>query len=291
MTTNDGMTNGGELVARTLAAAGVRHAFGIHGGHLDSMLTEMARLGIALVDTRHEAAAGNAAEGYARVTRGLGVAFATAGPGFTNIYAAIANAHADRIPMLVLTSSPPQREAQLNVLQGSIDQMAAAAPITRFAHRVTTAARVPDLIALAIRHATCGVPGPVVLELPIDVMFRPVAEETVSSAPLHRPEPPGPSGHAVDRAAELLAAAERPVIVVGGGAALSPGMTEALTGFLDGARIPIITSTWSTGTLPADHPCLLGGPGELAALPLLVQAPDLVLIVGTRRGISLGGRT
>jgi len=284
-------TNGGELVARTLAAAGVRHAFGIHGGHLDSMLIEMTRLGITLVDTRHEAAAGNAAEGYARVTGGLGVAFATAGPGFTNIYAAIANAHADRIPVLVLTSSPPQREAQLNVLQGAIDQMAAAAPITRFAHRVTTAARVPDLVALAIRHATCGVPGPVVLELPIDVMFRPVAEETVSTAWLERPEPPGPSVHAIERAAELMAAAQRPVIVLGGGAAVSPGMTEALTGFLEQTRIPVVTSSWSTGTLPAGHPCLLGGPGELAALAFLAQAPDLVLLIGTRRGISLGGRT
>src|ERR1039457_158379 len=95
-------THGGELVARTLAAAGVRHAFGIHGGHLDPILTSMVRHGISLIDTRHEAAAGNAAEGYARVTGGLGVAFATAGPGFTNIYASIANAHADRIPMQVL---------------------------------------------------------------------------------------------------------------------------------------------------------------------------------------------
>ena len=284
-------TNGGELVARTLGAAGVRHAFGIHGGHLDSMLTEMIQQGITLVDTRHEAAAGNAAEAYARVTGGLGVAFATAGPGFTNIYASIANAHADRIPMLVLTSSPPQREAELNVLQGAIDQMAASAPITRFAHRVTTAARVPDLVALAIRHATCGVPGPVVLELPIDVMFRPVAEETVSTASLHRPEPPGPSAHAVDRTVELLGAAERPVIVLGGGAAMSPGLTDALTSFLDRTHIPVITSSWSTGTLPAGHPCLLGGPGELVALPLLAQAPDLVMLVGARRGIMLGGRT
>ncbi len=150
---------------------------------------------------------------------------------------------------------------------------------------------MPDLVALAIRHATCGVPGPVVLELPIDVMFRPVAEETVSTAWLERPEPPGPSVRAVDRTAELLAAAQRPVIVVGGGAAASPGMTEALTGFLDRTHIPVITSSWSTGTLPAGHPCLLGGPGELVALPLLAEAPDLVLLVGTRRGISLGGRT
>ncbi|WP_067662351.1 thiamine pyrophosphate-binding protein [Nocardia miyunensis] len=284
-------TNGGELVARTLAAAGVRHAFGIHGGHLDAMLVEMVRLGITLVDTRHEAAAGNAAEGYARVTGGLGVAFATAGPGFTNILAAIANAHADRIPLLVLTSSPPLRESELNVLQGAIDQIAAATPITRFAHRVTTASRVPDLVALAIRHATCGVPGPVVLELPIDIMFRPVADEAVSVASLHTPEPPSPSVHAIDRTVELLAAAQRPVIVLGGGAASSPGMTEELTRFLDRTSIPVIAASWSPGTLPPEHPCLLGGPGELIALPLLVEAPDLVLVIGKRRGVEMGGRT
>ena len=191
----------------------------------------------------------------------------------------------------MLTSSPPQREVELNVLQGAIDQIAAVTPITRFAHRVTTASRVPDLVALAIRHATCGVPGPVVLEIPIDVMFRPVADEAVTTAALHRPEPPGPSVYAVDRTVELLAAAKRPVIVLGGGAALSPGMTDALTNFLLRTPIPVITSSWSTGTLPSDHPCLLGGPGELAALPMLAEPPDFVMLVGVRRGITLGGRT
>ena len=198
-----GTVNGGELIARTLAAHGVRHAFGVHGGHLDAMLTSMVDHGITLVDHRHETAAGNAAEGYALATGGLGVVFATAGPGFANVYSAIANAHCDRIPVLVLTSSPPQREAELNVLQGAIDQVACSLPITRWAHRVTTAARLPDLVSLAIRHATGGVPGPVVLDVPIDVMFRPIDPDTASVPSLTMPEPPGPCRarrHSIPRA-------------------------------------------------------------------------------------------
>jgi len=285
------ITHGGELAARTLAAAGVRHAFGIHGGHLDPILTSMARHGIALIDTRHEAAAGNAAEGYARATGRLGVVFATAGPGFSNVFSALANAYVDRIPLLLITSSPPLREAELNVLQGNFDQLAAAAPVTRWAHRVTTASRIPDLVALAIRHATSGVPGPVMLEFPIDVLSRPVEDATASVATLVHPEPAGPSARALVRAAELLAGAERPLIVVGGGAVLSPGMPEALDAFVSRRRIPVVASSWGYGVLPEEHPCLLGAGAEMATLPMLGQAPDLVLLLGARRGLMLGGRS
>jgi acetolactate synthase-1/2/3 large subunit len=284
-------THGGELVARTLAAAGVRHAFGLHGGHLDPILTSMVRHGISLIDTRHEAAAGNAAEGYARATGGLGVAFATAGPGFMNVFPALANAYVDRIPMLLLTSSPPLREAELNVLQGGIDQIAAASAVTRWAHRVTTASRIPDLVALAIRHATAGVRGPVLLEFPIDVLSRPVDEATASTATLVDIQPPGPSAHAVAVAADLLASAERPLIVIGGGAAVSPGMSEALRAFVERTKIPVVVSSWGHGVLPDGHSCLLGGPVEFTTLAMIGQVPDLIILLGARRGVMLGGRS
>ncbi|HEX7409989.1 MAG TPA: thiamine pyrophosphate-binding protein [Candidatus Binatia bacterium] len=279
------------MVARTLAAAGVRHAFGLHGGHLDPILTSMVRHGISLIDTRHEAAAGNAAEGYARATGGLGVAFATAGPGFMNVFPALANAYVDRIPMLLLTSSPPPREAELNVLQGGIDQIAAASAVTRWAHRVTTASRIPDLVALAIRHATAGVRGPVVLEFPIDVLSRPVDEATASTATLVDIQPPGPSAHAVAVAADLLASAERPLIVIGGGAAVSPGMSEALRAFVERTKIPVVVSSWGHGVLPYGHSCLLGGPVEFTTLAMIGQVPDLIILLGARRGVMLGGRS
>jgi acetolactate synthase-1/2/3 large subunit len=283
--------SGGELVADTLYAAGVRHAFGIHGGHLDPILVAMADRGIALIDTRHEAAAGHAADGYARVTGGLGVAFATSGPGFTNVLTAVANAHLDRIPLLVLTSSPPQREAELNVLQGGIDQVAVARPIARWAHRVTTTARIPDLVSLALRYATTGVPGPVVLDLPIDVLFREIDRDLASEPTVTDPTPPAPSASAVAAVVEALRRAERPVLVVGGGAARSRGAREALAALAEATGIPVVASSWGHGLLPADHPCLLGGPVELAALPHLAGEPDLVMLVGARRGLFLGGRS
>ena len=101
------LVSGGELAARTLAAFGVQDIFGVHGGHLDSFLVECDRLGMRIIDHRHEAAAGHAAEGYARSTADLAVVFATSGPGFANVYSSLCNAAADRIPVLIITSSPP----------------------------------------------------------------------------------------------------------------------------------------------------------------------------------------
>jgi acetolactate synthase-1/2/3 large subunit len=284
-------TNGGELIARTLAAAGVRHAFGVHGGHLDSILTAMHSHGITLVDMRHEAAAGNAAEGYARASGGLGVAFATSGPGFANVFSALANAYVDRIPLLVLTSSPPLREVELNVLQGGVDQIVAAKSVTKWAHRVTTAARLPDLTALALRHALTGVPGPVMLEVPIDVAFKPVEESTATIPSLVLPARPAPGAEALEELIGLLRGAQRPVMVLGGGAALSPGVRPALESLVENVHLPVVTTSWGWGQLAPDHPCYLGGPAELGALPHLAGPPDLFLLLGARRGISLGART
>lgn len=282
---------GGQLVAETLWAAGVRDVFGVHGGHLDAFLTGCVEVGITVWDVRHEAAGGNAAEGYARATGGLGVAFATSGPGFANAYSALANAMIDRIPLLLVTSSPPTRETELNVLQGGLDQVAAARTVAKFVHRPTTAARLPDLTALAVRHAVTGVPGPVVLDVPIDVMFRTVARDLATRPSLTLPAPPAPAPAAMDRVVELLAGAERPLVVLGGGASLSPGTREAAEALLEQVQLPVGVSSWGYGALAPDHPCFAGGPADLAAIPFLAGAPDLVLLVGARRGIQLGGRT
>jgi thiamine pyrophosphate-dependent acetolactate synthase large subunit-like protein len=165
--------NGGSLLAGTLAEV-APVVFTLHGGHLDSFFKGCREAGIELVDFRHEAAAVNAADGYARATGRLGVAAVTSGPGFTNAFAGLANAYADGVPLLLITSAPPLGEAETNELQGGIDQVAAATPVTRWAHRITTAERIPDLVGLAVRRALAGRPGPVLLELPIDVAFTPV---------------------------------------------------------------------------------------------------------------------
>ena len=284
------MTTGGKLIAETLGAFGVRDAFGVHGGHLDAFLTGLVEVGINVWDVRHEAAGGNAAEGYARATGGLGVAFATSGPGFANAYSALANAMIDRIPLLLVTSSPPTRETELNVLQGGLDQVAAARTVAKFVLRPTTAARLPDLTALAVRHALTGVPGPVVLDVPIDVMFREVDPALATTPVVRLPAPPAPAPAAMDEVVDLLRRAERPLLVLGGGASLSLGSAPALADLLDRVPMPVGVSSWGYGVIAPDHPCFAGGPADLAAIPFLAAAPDVVVLVGARRGIQLGGR-
>jgi acetolactate synthase-1/2/3 large subunit len=283
--------NGGELLARTLADAGVTHAFGVHGGHLDALLVSMARRGITLVDTRHEAAAGHAAQAFATATGGLGVAFCTSGPGFTNAFTAMANAHLDRTPVIFLTSSAPLREAELNVLQSGIDQVAAARTVTRWAVQAARVARVPDLAAQAIRRAYGGVPGPVLLDVPIDVMFRPM-DESLAPRPLtFRIPPSAPSRESVAAVADVLRRSERPVIVLGAGAGRSQGAREALEELGKAAGIPMVETAGGRGVLSASSPVRLGATAELAVLPRIGKAPDTILLLGARRGIQLGGRS
>ncbi len=132
---------GGELVVRTLLAAKVRHVFGLHGAHLETIFQSLASHGVPIIDTRHEVAAGHAAEGYARASRGLGVAMVTAGPGFTNVITSLANAYLDRTPVLYLSGSAALRDAESNTLQAGIDQVAIARPVTKWAHQITTPCR------------------------------------------------------------------------------------------------------------------------------------------------------
>ena len=283
--------NGGELAAWALHQAGVEVVFALHGGHLDSFLTGCRRFGIDLVDCRHEAAAVNAADGYARTTGRLGVAAVTAGPGLFNAVAGISNAAADAVGIVVITSSPPLGESETGEMQGRLDQLGVVAPITRWVQRAYSAARVPDLVGLAIRHATGGLPGPAVLDLPIDVAFTPVTPERVPPFGDPAPAPrPVPAAATIDRAVALLDAAERPVVVVGDGT-LSVDISESLERFVGTTGIPAFSTTLARGALPGSHPLQGGSLASLAALPMAgIESPDVVVLVGASFGLLLGGR-
>jgi acetolactate synthase-1/2/3 large subunit len=225
------------------------------------------------------------------VTGGLGVAAVTSGPGFTNAYAGLANAYADGIPVLLITSAPPLGEAETNELQGGIDQIAAATPVTKWAHRVTTPARIPDLAALAVRRALSGRPGPVLLELPIDVAFTPLDRTRLrpAGAPAIGPRPVA-AAEAVAQAVRVLRDTQRPVIVAGEGTLWSP-VREPLIRFAELTGIPVFSSGPACRTLPARHPLNGQGVTALAALPLAgVPGPDAVLLLGAPLGMFTGGR-
>ena len=282
--------DGGALLARSLQQAGVTEVFTLHGGHLDAFLMAAEDYGLRLTDTRHESTAGHAADAYARLTGKPGVCVTTSGPGFTNVYSAITNAYLDASPVLFIVGSPPLREAETNPLQGGFDQVAAAYPVTKWAHQVTNVERIPELVALALRHATTGKPGPVLLDVPIDVMFYPVDDEYVRwpAYPADIPRPaPSPAG--VQAVLAALASASRPAILTGGGALLS-GCAAELRTFAERCSIPVFTNK-GQGILPGSHPLWAGGTFGLATLSMVVgETPDLLIILGHRFGLFTGGR-
>jgi acetolactate synthase-1/2/3 large subunit len=208
-----------------------------------------------------------------------------------NAVAGISNAAADSVGLVVITSSPPLGESETGEMQGRLDQLGVVAPITRWAQRAYSAARVPDLVGLAIRHATGGVPGPVVLDIPIDVAFTPVDPDRVP--PFGRPAAPPrpvPSDAAIAEAARLLAAAQRPALIVGD-ASLSVDIGPALERFVARTGFPVFSTTLNRGMLPGSHPLNGGALGSIAALGMIgVDPPDVVMLVGASHGLLLGGR-
>jgi len=280
------LVNGGELVVRALRRAGVDTIFGLHGAHIDAVFQACLDHGVPVCDTRHEAAAGHAAEGYARTGRRLGVALVTAGGGFTNVVTPIANAYLDRTPVLFLTGSGTLRDDETNTLQAGIDQVAIATPITKWAHRVTSADHIPRLVAQAIRIATAAPQGPVLLDLPWDVLTSQIEEDDVSML-----EPPAfRSGAAackdMEQVLDLLDAAERPVIIVGSEAG---GAREALQQLAVSTGAPVFSDSEGLhllADLPGEvHGGLLLG---LAGFQREGMAPDFVLMLGARFGLSTG---
>jgi acetolactate synthase-1/2/3 large subunit len=278
--------NGGQLAARTLKEANVEVIFGVHGGHLDSFLMGCAEQDIKVIDCRHEAAAVNAADGYARTTGGLGVAFVTSGPGLTNGLAGITTAAADDVPVLVITSSSPIREIETRELQGGLDLISMVQPVTRWAKKILSAERTPDMVSLGIRHALAQ-RGPVVIDMPIDVAFTPVEEASLST---HGHPLGGLTTTArtdsIDAAARLLEAADRPVVVVGEGA-LSENIRDSLVNFAEATGTPVFNNLIAPYGLPQDHD--LSG-GNTMSLGFLKPGPDLVVLVGARQGMFTGGR-
>jgi acetolactate synthase-1/2/3 large subunit len=284
--------DGGEMLVRVLEQAGVRTIFTLHGGHLDAFFQAAVSRDLRLIDTRHEQAAGHAADGWARTTGETGVAIVTAGPGFTDCVTAIANAYLDCIPTLFIAGAAPLRDAETLPLQGGIDQVAIVAPITKWAHRVTHTRRIPDLVAQALRIARSGRPGPVFLEIPIDVLFSRVGEEKVAFPKAIMPDAaPAPGPEAVRQAVEWLRAAERPAILVGGGAWFS-GAGSELIAFSERTNTPVFSNGKAHGLVPADHRLCGRGFANLgiAARMMSVEA-DLVLVLGARFGLFTGGRS
>ncbi|KIW20848.1 hypothetical protein PV08_01426 [Exophiala spinifera] len=288
---------GGDLLAQSLKHLGVEVCFGLHGGHLDAFLIGCALVDIKIIDTRHETTAVQAAESYAKLSGKAGFCFVTANSGFGNALPGLATAFADRSPIFVITSSPPLRDAETNSLQGFHDQVVLAKPVSKFAHRVTNVEEIPRIVSHAYRTAVGGVPGPVVVDFPIDVLFHPPRMNDISYGSLtcRLPVAPYPDPAALDELIDIWKSAQRPVIIVGTGAARTTSRESSSSPLLDLAKAtgtPVYYSQKYVPALPFESPYRGGYAPRLALLPLLQKKqPDFVLLLGARTGFLLGGRS
>lgn len=273
--------NGGDLVVKTLQSVGVKQAFGIHGAHIDSIFQAALSSNFPIIDTRHEVSAGHAAEGYARVSGQFGVAFVTAGGGFTNVTTSLANAWLDRTPVLVITGSGSLIQDETNTLQAGIDQVAMASPVTKWAHRVVKTEHIPRLIKQAIRIATTAPQGPVLLDIPWDILTQ--ASEFNEAAEFLSCSKTVPE-NGIQEAVELLDCAARPVIIVGGEVPRGHGaaaleLLSSITG------VPVVSDFEGVAALsglPDDKNCgLLQGLFGLGE-----NVPDVVIMAGVRFGLT-----
>ena len=282
---------GGELVGLTLKQAGVSNVYTLYGGHLDPICASVRRLGIAYIDTLHEVAAGYAAEGFARASGSFGVALVSAAPGYTNVLTSMTNAYIDRTPVVYILGSAALADAETNNFMSGFDSVDVAKPITKWAHCVTRVEDIPRLLAHAIRVATTGAPGPVLLDIPMDVLFATVEREKVAiPANIVRRETPVPHPDLITDALHLLASAKRPIIMAGEGASRSRVEDELLK-FAECAGIPVFTDYQGYGLIPGDHPLFAGGFLKLAEFIDSDQRPDAVLALGVRFGFLTAGPT
>ncbi len=279
---------GGQLVVEMLKAYGVRHIFGVPGdtglAFYDAL--RQAQGGITHILARDERSAAFMADAYARVSFRPGVCEGPSGAGATYLASGLGEPHASSIPVIAINSDTPVSKEGRNVLT-TLDQPALFAPITKWSTLVKQADRVPDVMRQAFRLATSGRPGAVQITLPMDVLADEVndpslhAEEPCQSYPSYRTRP---DPAAVQRAADILAQAGRPVIVAGGGA-VSSGAWAELTALAEALDAPVGTSICGKGAIAEDHPLSLGVVGSNGRRPYgngVLGSADTVLYVGCK---------
>ncbi len=301
--------NGGEIIGRVLQAHGVRFLFTLCGGHISPILVGCKRLGIRVVDTRHEVTAVFAADAVARLTGIPGVAAVTAGPGVTNTLTAIQNARLAQSPLVLLGGATATVLRNRGALQ-DIDQLALIRSSVKWAVSVRRVRDLEPLLHKAFRIAAEGTPGPVFVECPVDLLYdeslvrqwytaksdsRPgasLAERALARylrwhldrqfASVQAPEaavqavpPPSPEPAVIEEAAKRLAAAQKPVMVIGSQALLDVGSVEALRQAVERLGVPVFLSGMARGLLGAGHRLQLRHKRREA-----LREADLVILAG-----------
>ena len=275
---------GAQSLVRALGQAGAEVVFGIPGGAiLPAYDPLMDAPGLRHILVRHEQGAGHAAEGYAQATGRVGVCMATSGPGATNLVTPIADAYMDSVPIVAITGQVPSSAIGTDAFQEA-DICGITIPITKHNYLVQDARDIPRTIAEAFHIASTGRPGPVLVDIPKDILQ--------STAPYAWPETldlPGyrfaakPHGKQVSQAAALMGSAKRPVLYVGGGVLKARAAAE-LRVLAELTGIPVVTTLMARGAFPDSHPQHLGMPGMhgTVAAVMALQKADLIVALGAR---------
>jgi acetolactate synthase-1/2/3 large subunit len=272
---------GSRLAIEALAAEGCSHVFGLPGTtvmHLIDALAQEDR--VRYIAVRHEASAAFMADGFARASGEVGVCLASRGPGAANLSIGVHNAHAESVPVVAVMGQVADQIVERHAFE-EMDLLSFFEPISKWGVEVHRADRVAELTQRAVRVAAGGRPGPVLLSLPLDVQIDTAPQG--SAAPLMQHHRPVPGAELVDQAVEILAAAERPVIIAGGGL-LGEAHDPGLIRLAEALEVPVVPTWLRKCTFPNDHR-LFGGALGYGSPPVtdeLIAEADAILAVGCR---------
>jgi len=285
-------TNGGSALIKALELEGVEVIFGLPGGAILPVYDPILDSPIRHVLVRHEQGAGHMAEGYAHATGRPGVAMVTSGPGATNIVTPICDAFMDSVPMVVITGQVPRPAIGTDAFQ-ECDIVGITRSITKHNELVTRPEDIPLAIRQAFHIATTGRPGPVLVDIPKDIVDPknpasamdwdwPSDADVASSLPGYKPTTKG-HPRKIKEAVELILSAQRPVIYAGGGI-LGARAAEVLRELAEMTDIPVVTTLMARGAFPDDHPLCLGMPGMHGNYTAVtaMQRADLLIALGSR---------
>jgi acetolactate synthase-1/2/3 large subunit len=273
--------HGGRLAVEVLERHGVDAMFTLSGGHLFVLYDGAVQTGLRLVDVRHEQTATFAAEGWAKVTRRLGCAALTAGPGITNGVSAMTAAMMNGSPVVVVGGRAPQSRWGSGSLQ-ELDHVPIVAPVTKRASTAVSPESIVGELDAACRAARTPHRGPTFVDIPLDAFGSAAVElpdaddagSTVAGA--------DPDDDAIARVVELVGGAQRPVLMVGGDVYWAHA-EQAMCAFAEAARVPVFVNGMGRGTIPADHPLAYSRARSVA-----LKEADLVIVAGTPLDFRLG---
>ncbi|HWK26373.1 MAG TPA: glyoxylate carboligase [Solirubrobacter sp.] len=269
-------------VVKVLESEGVDTAFGIPGASILPLYDALRESSIRHLVVRHEEAATHAADGYSRASGRIGVAIGTSGPAGTNMVTGLYTAMADSVPILTITGQVPVAQLSREGFQ-AVDIAEIVKPVVKQSYLVTEAAQLPWVFRAAFRVMREGRPGPVHIDLPLDVQLTEILYDAGAGAPLPvartAPEPA-----AIERALDLLLGAERPLLMPGGGV-IGSGASALLVELAELLQIPVLPTLMGWGAIPDDHPLYAGLAGiqtQTRAGNRALLESDLVLAVGAR---------